>query len=78
MRRVVVGGIGLTALAWVLGSSDWREYWSEFWITARSQVGTSDAVKGDVSVDPAPSLGTGRSPVSGPPALTGPSEGATG
>ena len=44
MRRVVAGGVGIAAaLAWVLGSSDWRRSWSEFWTTARSQIAASDA-----------------------------------
>jgi len=47
MRRVVVGGLGVAALAWALGSSDWRSYWSEFWTTARMQIGTPDALTGD-------------------------------
>ena len=47
MRRVVVGGLGIVAVAWALGSSDWRGYWSEFWTTARTQLGGSDSVAGN-------------------------------
>jgi hypothetical protein len=47
MRRMVAGGIGIAALAWALGSSDWRGYWSEFWTTALTQIGESDAVTSD-------------------------------
>jgi hypothetical protein len=47
MRRMVAGGLGVAALAWALGSSDWRGYWSEFWTTARTQIGGSDAVTGN-------------------------------
>jgi len=41
MRRVVVGGLGIFALGWALGSSEWRDYWSEFWTTAHSQLRAS-------------------------------------
>jgi hypothetical protein len=43
MRRLVMGGLGVVAVAWALGSSDWRGYVSEFWTTARAQLGTSDS-----------------------------------
>ena len=49
MRRMVAGGIGIAALAWALGASDWRGYWSEFWTTARAQIGATDAVAGNHS-----------------------------
>ncbi|HUY22413.1 MAG TPA: hypothetical protein VMV22_08725 [Acidimicrobiales bacterium] len=39
-------GLGIAALAWALGSSDWRGYWSEFWTTARAQLTASDTVTG--------------------------------
>jgi len=42
MRRVVARGLGIAAVAWALGSSDWRGYWSEFWKTARAQLATSN------------------------------------
>jgi hypothetical protein len=42
MRRAVVGGLGIVTVAWALGASDWRGYWSEFWATARAQVRASD------------------------------------
>jgi hypothetical protein len=41
MRRAFVGGLGILGVAWVLGSSDWHAYWSEFWITARAQLRAS-------------------------------------
>ena len=47
MRRMVAGGLGVAALAWALGSSDWRSYWSDFWSTARTQIGEYDAVTRD-------------------------------
>lgn len=49
MRRMVAGGIGIAALAWTLGSSNWRDYWSQFWTTARTQTGAPDAVSSDHS-----------------------------
>ena len=42
MRRAVVGGLGIVTVAWALGASDWRGYWSEFWTTARAQLRASD------------------------------------
>jgi hypothetical protein len=47
MRRLVAGGLGVAAVAWALGSSDWRNYWSEFWSTARIQIRESDAITPD-------------------------------
>jgi hypothetical protein len=43
MRRLVMGGVGVVAVAWALGSADWRGYLSEFWTTARAQLGTPDS-----------------------------------
>ena len=47
MRRAVAGGLGVAALAWALGSSDWRSHWSEFWALARTQIGATDVVRRD-------------------------------
>lgn len=66
MRRMVVGGLGIVGLAWVLGSSDWRGYWSEFWTTARTQIGASDAATGDHSFVTNGSVNTERESVSLP------------
>ncbi|HEY5023654.1 MAG TPA: hypothetical protein VII76_01645 [Acidimicrobiales bacterium] len=41
-----------------LGSSDWRGYWSEFWTTARAQIGATDVVIGDRSSMPKASVST--------------------
>jgi hypothetical protein len=49
MRRMVAGGVGVAALAWALGSSDWRGYWSEFWTLARTQIGATNVGIGDHS-----------------------------
>jgi len=54
MRRMVAGGLGVAALAWALGSSDWRRHWSEFWTTARTQIGATDAVTYDRVSSPTP------------------------
>jgi hypothetical protein len=66
MRRMVVGGLGIAALAWGLGSSDWRSYWSEFWTLARTQIGVSDVVTGDHSSMIDASVSTDRESVSLP------------
>ncbi len=64
MRRMVAGGIGIAALAWALGSSDWRGYWSEFWTTARAQIGATDALTGDSSSKTDASVSAKRESVS--------------
>jgi hypothetical protein len=66
MRRLVVGGLGIAALAWGLGSSDWRGYWSEFWTTARAQIGATDVVTGDQSSMRVASVISERHPASLP------------
>jgi hypothetical protein len=66
MRRMVAGGIGVAALAWALGSPDWRGYWSEFWTTARTQIGATDVVTGDQSSMIDASVSTDRESVSLP------------
>ncbi len=66
MRRVVVGGVGILALGWALGSSDWRGYWSEFWTTARTQLGASDAITGNRSSMTDTSASTQSEPASLP------------
>ena len=66
MRRMVVGGLGIAALAWGLGSSDWRAYLSEFWTTARAQIGTTDVVSGDHSSMTDASVSTAWEPASLP------------
>jgi hypothetical protein len=64
MRRMVAGGLGIAALTWALGSSDWRGYWSEFWATARAQIGATGVVTGDDSSTTDASVGTARESVS--------------
>ena len=64
MRRMVVGGLGIVAVAWALGSSDWRGYWSEFWTTARAQLGVSDSVSDSHSSNTDRSGGVGQPPES--------------
>jgi hypothetical protein len=51
MRKVVVGGLGFAAVAWVLGSADWRPNLSEMWTTARAQLrGPETMARYDTSV----------------------------
>ena len=66
MRRMVAGGLGVAALAWALGSSDWRGHWSEFWTLARTQIGATDVVTGDQSSMIDASVSTDRESVSLP------------
>jgi hypothetical protein len=66
MRRMVAGGLGVAALAWALGSSDWRGYWSEIWTLARTQIGATDVVTGDQSSMIDASVSTDRESVSLP------------
>jgi hypothetical protein len=66
MRRMVESGLGIAALAWALGSSDWRGYWSEFWTTARAQIGATDVVTGDHSSMTDASVSTERESVALP------------
>ena len=66
MRRMVAGGLGIAAVAWALGSSDWRGYWSEFWTTARTQIGATGAGTGDLSSMTDTSESTERESVSVP------------
>jgi hypothetical protein len=66
MRRMVAGGVGVAALAWALGSSDWRGYWSEFWTLARTQIGATDVLTGDNSSMTVAPVSTERESVSLP------------
>jgi hypothetical protein len=66
MRRMVAGGVGVAALAWALGSSDWRGYWSEFWTLARTQIGATNVGTGDHSSMTDASVSSERESVSLP------------